>query len=189
MIGRIQKLALNWQTRRPEVTLELDITPEELEKYQGKKLSVEIKTYRERRSLDANAYYWTLAGKLAAVLKQSTGWVHNFLIRRYGQPEEIGGKAVYVTIPDTDEAAKAVDEETLYHLRPTSQVRQGNDGVMYRTYRLMRGSHEYNTAEMTGLINGLVMECRESGIETMTPDELTKMMAAYEARRNHDKRG
>lgn len=50
---------------------------------------------------------------------------------------------------------------------------------MYRTYMMLRGSHEYDTREMSQLIDGLISECREVGIETLTPGELERMMAAY----------
>ena len=61
-----------------------------------------------------------------------------------------------------------------YHLQPTSQVREGNDNVMYRTYRLLRGSHTYNTEEMARLIDGMITMCKEAGIpdrEIATPEE------------------
>lgn len=97
------------------------------------KLSLEIKRYRRKRSLDANAYYWALIGKLSKVLELSNPETHNMMLCRYGQPEIFEGKAVYITIPDTEEAEKKVANATDYHLQPTSQVREGNDGIMYRT--------------------------------------------------------
>ena len=69
------------------------------------KLSLEIKRYRRKRSLDANAYYWVLIGKLAKILQISNPELHNMMLSRYGQPEIFEGKAVYMTIPDTEAAA------------------------------------------------------------------------------------
>lgn len=102
------------------------------------KLSFEIKRFRRRRSLDANAYYWVLCTKLAGVLHTSNEEVHNEMLCSYGQPEIFEGKAAYITIPDTENAENKVKHAMDYHLKPTSQVREGLDGVMYRTYRLMR---------------------------------------------------
>ena len=96
------------------------------------KLSLEIKRYRRKRSLDANAYYWVLIGKLAKALELSNPEAHNMMLCRYGQPELFEGKAVYMTIPDTEDAEKKVANATDYHLQPTSQVREGNDGIMYQ---------------------------------------------------------
>ena len=53
---------------------------------------------------------------------------------------------------------------------------------MYRTYMMLRGSHDYDTKEMSTLIDGVVSEAKELGIETMTPDRIKEMMAAYEER-------
>lgn len=143
------------------------------------KLDVEIKKHREKRSLDANSYYWLLCSRLAEAMYVSKPYMHNRLLRRYGQIEIIGGQAVYIVIPDTDEAKMEVDEAELYHLRPTSQVKTGKDGKMYRTYMMLKGSSAYDTREMALLIDGLVSECREAGIETLPPEELERMMTAY----------
>lgn len=146
------------------------------------KLSLEIKRYRRKRSLDANAYHWVLVGKLAKVLGMSNAEVHNMALRGYGQPEIYEGKGVYMTIPDTDTARRKVDNAMDYHLAPTSQVREGNDGVMYRTYKLLRGSHTYNTEEMARLIDGMITLCKEAGIpdaEIATPDEKRLLKERY----------
>lgn len=142
----------------------------------GVRVSVKVSKYNEKRSLDANAYYWQLLTKLAGAMKISNSYCHNVMLRRYGVPEEIDGSLVYWVIPDTDEAERKADESETYHIKPTSNVREGNDGKMYRTYMLLKGSHEYSTAEFSRLISGLVDECRQCGIETLTPAELASMM-------------
>ena len=146
------------------------------------KLSLEIKKYRRKRSLDANAYYWVLVTKLSGVVGMSNSEVHNMMLRGYGQPEIYEGKGVYLTIPDTDEARKKADNATDYHVLPTSQVRTGDDGIVYRTYKLLRGSHTYNTAEMSRLIEGIISECKHAGIpdsEIATPDEQRILKEKY----------
>ena len=146
------------------------------------KLSLEIKKYRARRSLDANAYYWTLITKLAAVLETSNAEQHNRMLCLYGYPEIIEDKHFLVVLPDTEEAQKKVMRAEDYHLKPTSDVREGNDGISYRTYVLMRGSRTYNTEEMSRLINGLISECKDVKIpdsEIATPDEKRTLKERY----------
>lgn len=179
-VGFLRGLSLNWKTRKPEVLLEVDGTPEEIERLKEKKLSVELKEYREKRSLDANAYHWVLVGKIAKALGQSANWVHNNMLRKYGKIMVIDGQGVYTVLPDTDEAAKIIDEAQTYHLKPTSQVKPGKGGIMYRTYMMLKGSRDYDTAEMSTLIDGVVRECKELGIETLPPKEIERMMKAYE---------
>ena len=146
------------------------------QKYAEDKVNIKVTKHSEKRSLDANAYYWQLLTKLAAVLRISNSYAHNTMLRRYGVVEQIDGKPVFLVLPDTEEAEKKVDEAETYHIKPTSNVREGNDGQMYRTYMLLKGSHEYTTAEMSRLISGLVDECKQCGIETMTPAELARLM-------------
>lgn len=143
-------------------------------------LDVEIRKKRKKRSLDANAYYWKLASEVADALHVSKPYIHNYLLRKYGQIEIIDGQGVYIVLPDTESAQKSVDEAQAYHLKPTSQVKPGKGGAMYRTYMMLKGSSEYDTKEMSHLIDGLVSECKEMGIETLPPEELERMMAAYD---------
>ena len=167
-------------TRKTEVTLSVDCAPEDVEKLTGKDLNIELKQYRKKRSLDSNAYYWTLCGKIAEATGQSNAWTHNDMLRKYGQIEILDGQAVYLVVPDSEDAERRAGEATTYHIRPTSQVKQGKDGKMYRTYMMLRGSHDYDTKEMSQLIEGVVSEAKDLGIETLPPDRLKEMMAAYE---------
>ena len=182
--GRLKEPIIDYITGRLTILFEpcedFRQTYEELKNCE--KLSLEIKRYRRKRSLDANAYYWVLIGKLAKVLELSNPETHNMMLCRYGQPEIFEGKSVYMTIPDTEEAGKKVANATDYHLQPTSQVREGNDGIMYRTYKLLRGSHTYNSEEMARLINGLIGCCKDAGIsdaEIATPDEKRLLKERY----------
>lgn len=95
------------------------------------------------------------------------------------------GGLSYLVIPNTPQAEKRIDEEEMFHARPTTEIKAGKDGETYRTYILLAGSSTYDTKEMSELINGLVSECKEQGIETLPPEELARMMAEYEE--NHRK--
>ena len=146
------------------------------------KLSFEIKKYKAKRSLDANAYYWTLITKIARILEVSNAEQHNRMLQLYGYPEVIDDKHVLTVIPETEEAHAKVMKAEEYHLKPTSDVREGKDGILYRTYILMRGSRTYNTEEMARLISGLITECKEAGIpdsEIATPDEKRLLKERY----------
>ena len=138
----------------------------------------DVKKHTERRSLTQNAYFHVLLEKIANATQLPKPKVHNIMLRRYGQSMYIGGRQVTVTIPDTEKA----EEETLmaetFHLRPTSQVRLGTKGQMFRTYVMMRGSHELDTAEMNILLAGTIEEAEQLGIETLTPRERERLWKA-----------
>lgn len=158
----------------------LDINPQQIV---GKVLRITAVQWREKRSLDANAYMWVLLTKQAEALKISKTRAYNIALRRYGQPEIIDGSVMYTPIPDTEEAEETAIEAETFHIKPTSQVMTGKDGVMYRTYKMIRGSSTYDTKEMSELIDGIVSDCKELGIDTATPDEIKHMLELYEQNR------
>lgn len=182
--GKLKEPIIDFATRRLTILFEPqeDFTQAYEELKDCEKLSLEIKRYRRKRSLDANAYYWVLLGKFAKAISLSNPEAHNLMLCRYGQPEIFEGKAVYMTIPDTEEAERKVRNATDYHLQPTSQIREGNDGITYRTYKLLRGSHTYDSAEMARLIDGLITSCKEVGMPDAaisTPDEKRLLKERY----------
>ena len=159
--GVLKKPIIDYDTLRPMLVFasneDFSQAYEELKGYD--KLSLEIKPYRKKRSLDANGYYWTLVAKLSRIMKMSNPELHNKLLCEYGYPVIIDGQAVRTPLPDTEETDRKVRDAMEYHLKPTTEVKEGKDGVMYRTYLLMRGSSTYNTEEMARLIDGLIDHC------------------------------
>lgn len=133
----------------------------------------EIKEFRKSRSLTANAYYRQLLGKFADWARVSKNRLHNEMLAMYGQELMFDGMCAYAVIPDNDRYLELSD----LHLKPTSEVKEGRDGKMYRTFKVLRGSHEYDSLEMSILIDGLIQEIHGSGapIQTMTPDELARL--------------
>ncbi len=156
------------------VMIDTKAPPSECEKLKD----VDIKEHKARRSLNANSYYWQLVGKLAQTERLSTSYIHNLLLRQYGQPEYVSDRLVYVVIPDDDMSTRKAEESDTYHLKPTSQVKIGKDNIAYRTYIMLRGSHSYDTKEMSCLINGAVEMAKESGIETLPPQEIERLINA-----------
>lgn len=141
----------------------------------GKELKITVAKNRKRRSLTANGYYWTLINKISEMLQDSSSHVHNIMLRRYGQVQVIDDQALFMAAKDTDEVRSFIDQSEEWHLKPTSEVRQGKDGFPYRTYLVLKGSSQYDTKEMSRLIDGVVSEAKELGIETLPPHELERM--------------
>lgn len=186
--GQLKSISCDYFTGHTLITCETDeMAAPRLEELQGIPLAITFKKFRKKRSLDANAYYWVLVAKLGDKLNLSKPHLHNILLRRYGQPAIIDGKMIYLVLPDSDQRARAADEAETFHIKPTSEVKTGRDGERFRTYVMLRGSSTYNTEEMAHLIDGLVSECKESGIETASPEELKRMLELYEA--NWERRG
>lgn len=125
-----------------------------------------------KRSLDSNALYWLLTGRIAKAIGSSLSEVHNLNLRRYGVPFTVDDKIVYAYLEDSVDTEKSVLQNESVHLKPTSSVREGNKGKMYRAYMVMKGSKDLTRSEMATLIDGVISECKEMGLEYRKPWEL-----------------
>lgn len=177
--ARLKQISQSYTTGLWEITFEMiEGSPAILEAFKDAILNLTIKKWHKHRSLDANAYYWQLVEKLAEAEKISKPFLHNMLLRQYGQLEYVGNQLIEIWIPDTDEGQTNADEAMTFHVRPTTNVKtdyRNSEICTLRQYHLLRGSHTYDSKEMAELIDGLVEKCREAGIETMTPDDLRRM--------------
>jgi hypothetical protein len=127
------------------------------------------------RSLSANNYFYALCTKVAEKLRISLNEVHNQMLSRYGYPEFMDDKIVYFILPDNIEVNKLEG----VHLKATSKTQVLDNGDLNRVYIVMRGSHTYNTVEMARLIDGVISEAKELGIETITVTEKDKMLEQW----------
>jgi hypothetical protein len=140
------------------------------DKYHDKDVSVEIKQYREKRSLDANAYAWTLIDKIAAEMHIDKVDVYREAIR------SIGGNSIIVCVQDDalNSLRSEWQEKGLGCITETmpSKINGCTNVILYY------GSSTYNTAQMSLLIDHLVQDAKALGIETMTPQELEALKIA-----------
>jgi hypothetical protein len=134
----------------------------------------ELKEYRKKRSKSQNAYYWSLLGEVARVTGIHSARIHNENLRHLGLVFKVGGELVITFLPDTEEGEQTALESEELHLQPTSQVKDGKR-CRLRAYKLLRGSSDFNTAEMSALVDLMIEEAKAQGIETMPPDELARI--------------
>lgn len=187
--GRIASMFRNLVTGNWNVTFSTNQNIEEaLQTFSGKEMDVKLKQHREKRSLDANAYYWCLLTKLARIHGWSNAEAHNRMLRDYGQYERVEGQLIAVPLPDTDQTEREILNKMEYHLALSPKITIMK-GQTKRIYLLLRGSSTYNTEEMARLISGLIDECRWSGIpdsEIMTPFEKQKLYEQYGIGEKHE---
>lgn len=168
--GRINNIQITYPSHKAVISIEVTASPSEIERYMEKDLDVTIAQHREHRGLSQNNYYWVLLTPVAAKLRVSTAYLHNQLLRIHPRLRLIGNYPQFVLIPNTEEAWNLVMETTDYHLIPTNEY-LGDD----RKYMMIRGSSDYNTEEMSVLLDDLIEVAKGQGIETATPEEIARM--------------
>lgn len=141
------------------------------------KIKIELKEFRKQRSLNANAYFHLLCTEIAHALTPpiSPTRCKNLLLRDYGQPMIEDG--VQVVIKSNLPADKMLEFESI-HCWPTYSPNATEKVTFYKVYR---PTHEYNSAEMSVLIDGTVETAKELDIQTETPDEIARLKALWKA--------
>lgn len=169
--GKVLSGGIDFSTNKPTLTLEINESQEfknEFEKIKEiEKLAIEVKKYRKKRSLDANAYSWALMTEIGMKMDPpiSKEEVYDIMLKRYGTfLTDENGNHVVITIK------KTVDLSILdFHLQHIK------DNGEFSSYIVIKGSSEYDTLEMSKFIDGVVTECKDFGISTLTDTELNQM--------------
>lgn len=137
---------------------------------QDKDKKFEIKEHKPKRSLNANAYAWTLLGKIADVIGNTKEEVYK---------EYIKNKGIYRIITIDEKAAptfiKVWEDRGLGWLCERSETKIAGlvDVIAYY------GTSSYNTKQMAGFIDYIVQEAKELDIETLTPDEIERLKTSW----------
>lgn len=173
--GQIHGVTRDYLTRKPILEFRINEDPNGIEDLNGKDLKISVVRKTNPRSLNANSYFHVLCDRLRQKLGVSMAAMKNDLITSYGQIDYIDGQAI---IYKTNAPPEKVQELEELHMK---FLHRGEDGAYW--YRVYRGSHTYDTKEMSMLIDGTIAEAKEQGIETKTPDEIARLMALWEQER------
>jgi hypothetical protein len=125
---------------------------------QDKVYDVKIEPFSEKRTKSMNSYYWVLVTELASKLNTSKDELHAELIKRYA-PRDYLSMLSQVNINDYF---------PYYDLQSTYK----SNGNTFKSYLVYKRSSDMNKNEFRGLLDGLISECHECGISTMTPQEI-----------------
>jgi seryl-tRNA synthetase len=152
-------------------TARLDISELRQVIEKGKELVADIKQYRKKRSLDSNAYLWQLCQKIAEAIRTTKEEVYKKAIREVGQFE---------IVPIKDEAVERwLEVWKGKGLGWFAEVMEDSKLPGYKKVISYYGSSVYDSREMSVLINYIVDECRELGIETLPPEEIRALNEAW----------
>ena len=121
----------------------------------------EIKEKKSKRSLTANAYYWSLLNQLASVMRTSSEEAHFMMLRRYGVCEVVSVRSD-INVKGYFKYFDIIGKSELYDKEFTH-------------YKIYKGSSEMDSKEFSILLDGLISECEDQGIPVLTPDEVAKL--------------
>ncbi len=175
MQGRLCDISLGITNRKQKITLELDGDFRgQYDKLNGKELEITVKPFRKKRSLDQNSLLWAILGKIADKNRACKDDIYLEMLKRYGQ-----GGVIKVRKQDEETIIRSFDyyeeHEKLY-----------TDDEKY--YRVWVGSSKYNTEEFSILLDGVVSEAKEIGIELTSLEQQSLLDFVEELERSRTKR-
>lgn len=175
--AQIKDISIDFETRKPKISLLLNTNEisniEELKN--ENKLNLELKKYREKRSLDANAYMWFLVSKIQEKIEIAKEDIYKDAIKNIG---------VYEVIPVKNEAVERFIQAWKHNglgwiCETTKSKLEGFTNVL-----AYYGSSTYNTKEMSRLIELIVQECQQLNIETKSKNEIDSLLNQWETGTN-----
>ena len=140
------------------------------DKFKGEFVDIQVEKWSDKRSLQANAYFHVLANEIAKATMSSMDDVKMMLVSQYGTlARGQDGKCMAVKVPKNTDILKIYP-----YVRHIGTDENGLD-----MYLFFKRTSELNKDEMNRLISGTIDEAASLGIETMTPEELARMMNRY----------
>lgn len=134
-------------------------------------LSVKVDKKRNKRSLNANAYFWELCNKVADKLQTDSLCIYKKLISEQG---------IFKIIEINEQAADTfITSWGLHGKGWFCDKLDGSDNKGFVIIRAFYGSSVYNAKQMARLIDGVIYEAKELGIETITPAEKAFMIERW----------
>lgn len=175
MTGEIKDISIDYLTNKPQIILTLNERESllSLEKLKGDKLSIDIKKWRKKRSLDANSYCWVLCDRIAKELSKESivtkEQIYKDAISQVGtfEPMIIEEKAY-------DNFKRIWEKQGLGFI--VQEVTRKDKCVKVHCYY---GSSTYDTKEMSLLIEIIVDLANSLDIETKPKEEIESLLRSW----------
>ena len=174
--GIIEDTSIDYKTRKSKISLLLDTKEiEVVEQLKNEnKLNIEMKKYRKKRSLDANAYCWVLCDKIAKELSKDETILTKEKIYQDGILQ-IGTFEPMIIEEKAFENFKRIwEKQGLGFL--IQEVSKKDKCIKVHCYY---GSSTYDSKEMSLLINLLVELAKSLNIETKSDAEINSLLESW----------
>jgi len=133
--------------------------------YNFKAGNYEIERKRKKRSTDANAFCWKLCTEIANVLRADKDSIYVDMLKKYGQSDVVS----VLSSVDVKGYFKYYDEFG----KGTVNCKE------FTHYKVYKGSSEYDTREMSILIDGIIDEAKALDIEVISEREKSLLLEEW----------
>ena len=121
----------------------------------------EIKKFRKRRTNSQNSYAWELINELANKMTMTKEDMYLKLLEDYGQ----------VMLVPIKHGENPSGYFKYFSYLKTTEI----NGKQADYYKVFKGSSEFTTLEMKYFLDGIIHECEQLGIPTLTDEQIERM--------------
>ena len=178
MKGKLKGIALNRDNSQDiTITVQEDFR-EEFDKLMNSDVEVEIKKASGKRSLEANAYLWSLCDRISKASSKFSTDGKNEMYREAIREKGVW-KEVFVREDAVDTFINGWSNHGIGWFVDVMDEFRGKHGETFKQLHVYFGSSTYSADELGCVIDYLVMIANDLGISTMTPKEEEKMLIAW----------
>lgn len=119
----------------------------------------DVKVHKEQRNKKQNDKYYKLLNELAKKLKKGWREIHFDMLKNYS--------VAYEMMVPAETEIRGIE----YYEKKSTIIKNGKKFTVYHVYT---PSHELKTDEFAILLDGLIQEAQQQGIDTRSPEEILK---------------
>ena len=168
--GKFVDAGRNWQNGKLRLTFEVNENVEaqinDLSDIEV--LDIKVVEHRKKRSLDANALLWKCLGDIAGALGADKWDIYLKMLRRYGK---------YTHLIVKENAVDAMKAQWRECEVIGDMIVNGQRAVQLLCYF---GSSTYNTQEFSRLLDGVISEMKEMGLETPMSEDMRAALERWD---------
>lgn len=146
----------------------------------NKRYSITIKEHKKKRSDDANAKLWAILGEMSTILHLPPEEIYQ------GYIPDVGGN--YWIMPAKEDAIQKIAEDWcrghIGRMVDDMGPCMSKDLQGYHNLKLYRGSSEYDSATFSRLLELVMQDCRQLGIEVLSEREKSLLLEGIDEKRN-----
>lgn len=169
-LGKLKEITKDWVSNKYQITLTLNDNEylSSLNDLKDALLDIKIDKHHEKRSLDANAYLWSCLNDIAIALNTDKWSVYLQMLKRYG-------KFTYIVVK---QAAVEAMKQQWRECEVVGEIVIGEEKAVQMLCYF--GSSTYNSKEFSDLLNGVVSEMEEMGLQPPPTREIVQALKALE---------
>lgn len=174
--GTLEEINIDYKTGKPKISFLINDKDKlsDIEQLKGLKLKIEAKKNIQKRSTNANNYFWKLLQELCELADIDAVEEYKRRVKELGIFRRF--KIENENVKTFEKMWTAQGIAWFCEIADTEYDGEKECKIINAYY----GSSSFNSKQMNRLIDGVVQDCKIYGIETKTPAEIESLLKEWD---------